>query len=159
MRGEMDQNVCNLVSEAYFIAMMKDAELRLEYADKYAHAGIRSLFLVNGAAIISLLTFIGNTGTVFDKRGLFWAFFWLAVGLSFALLANFGAYFSQNYYMLHSQKTAWNAKYDSYGLTPQQDSSKEIRIGHSWIGVAIFSSVMSFAMFVTGIFVALIAIT
>ena len=159
MVDTIDPHVGSHLHTVEFELAAKDAEMRLDYADRYAHAGIKSLFLVNGAAIISLLTFIGNGATEYDKRGLFWAFAWFALGLAAALLANFGAYFCQNFYMLHSMKRAWNAKYKSSGINHAIDNSKDMRIGNLWIGIAIVSAISSFLLFLLGIFVALVAIT
>ena len=159
MTDEIDPNVLKHLHDVNFESFTKDAVKRLDYADGYAHAGIKSLLLVNGAAIISLLTFIGNRATEDDRRGLFWAFAWFALGLATAISANFGAYFCQNYFTLDSWKRALNAKYQAMGIEHQLDDTRDMRIGNLWIAMAITSAVMSFFLFVLGSFVALVAIT
>ena len=145
--------------EVEFEISAKDAEKRLEFADSYAHAGLKSLFLVNGAAIVALLTFAGNADLEFDKRGIFWSFAWFSIGICFNITSYFGAYFNQNFYMITSTKRSLNAKYAALGIPHTIDESKDMRTGNIWIGVAILSAVLSFVLFVTGAFVALVAIT
>ena len=159
MTGDIDPNLLKHLHDMDFGSSTKDAEKRLDYADRYAHAGIKSLFLVNGAAIISLLTFIGNSATEYDRRGLFWEFAWFALGLATAISANFGAYFCQNFFLLNSWKRALNAKYQAMGIEHKLDDSRDMRVGNFWIAMAISSAVMSFFLFVLGSFVALVAIT
>ena len=70
----VDPIVLQHLHEVEFEISAKDAEKRLEFADSYAHAGLKSLFLVNGAAIVALLTFVGNADLEFDKSGDFLVF-------------------------------------------------------------------------------------
>jgi hypothetical protein len=145
--------------EASFEFLSRDAEKRLEYADNFAHAALKSLFLVNGAAIISLLTLIGNRNLDFDRRGIFWAFVWFSIGISGALLSYFCAYFCQNFYMRATATNAWKAKCDALGIENPIESDKDTKVGHYWIRGAISAAVLSFLLFLTGTFVALVAIT
>lgn len=159
MTTEIDPNVLNHLHTLAFEAATKDAEKRLEFADSYAHAALKSLFLVNGAAIVSLLTMIGNVEAKYNKNGLFWSFFCFATGLAMALMAYFGAYFCQNFYMVASFKRAWSAKYKLLGLKDDTDSDREEQTGNKVIIFAILTAVLSFCFFVIGAFVALFAIT
>tara|TARA_R110001606_G_scaffold264379_1_gene413046 strand:+ start:621 stop:944 length:324 start_codon:yes stop_codon:yes gene_type:complete len=63
---------------------------------EFALVGLRSLFIVNGGALIALLTFIGNIDL--ESRSLLslqWSFLGFGAGLFFALVATFFSYFSQ----------------------------------------------------------------
>ncbi|WAT16754.1 hypothetical protein OZN62_07310 [Aurantiacibacter sp. MUD11] len=67
----------------------EDAHKAGEQAAGYGQSVMQSLFLANGAAIISLLTYLGNTEAEFDASGLRIAFALYSLGLFGALLANF----------------------------------------------------------------------
>ena len=156
---EVDPEVIKKFYEAGFDFYTRDTEKRLDFADAYAHAALKSLFLVNGGSIISLLTFIGNGKLNFDKRGIFWAFSWFAAGICSALISYFCAYLCQNFFMRASSANAWAAKFQSPEINGKIETSKDTKLGNCWIGGAIFAAFLSFALFVTGIFVALVAIT
>ena len=156
---EIDPDVLRKFHEAAFEFSSRDAERRLDFADSYAHGALKSLFLVNGASIVSLLTLIGNSSLEFDKHGIFWAFSWFALGIASALISYFCAYFCQNLYMMVSVTNAWKEKCQALGIENQQDSDKDTRLGHYCIGGAIATAVLSFLLFLTGTFVALVAIT
>lgn len=136
-----------------------DAEKRLDFADAYAHAGLKSLFLLNGASIVSLLTFIGNKGVNVDKSIIYWSFGWFCAGLMSIILAYLGAYFSQNFYMLVSQAEAWNARLEIIQSKDRKDGGKNRCIGNFWLCFSIAFAFFSFLFFVLGAFVALAAIT
>ena len=159
MTDEVEADVFKQLHEMEFEKSAKDAEKRLEFADSYAHAGLKSLVLVNGASIISLLTLIGTGDADFDTRGVFWSFAWFASGLGFALVSHFCAYLCQNFYMLYSANSSFNAKFAAMGIQHKIDVSKNVRIGHIWLGLAILSAILSMVLFVLGAFVALVAIT
>jgi len=57
--------------------------------------GIKSLILVNGAAVISLLTFIGNRAKVVTPECFVWAFGTYLVGIALALVCVLLAYIFQ----------------------------------------------------------------
>jgi hypothetical protein len=156
---ETNLDVLTKFHEAKFEFSNRDAERRLDFADSYAHGALKSLFLVNGASIISLLTLIGNSKLDFDTRGIFWAFSWFSLGIAAALISYFCAYFCQNFYMLVSVTNAWKAKCQALGIENQQDVGKYTKFGHICIGGAIAAAVLSFLLFLTGTFVALVAIT
>lgn len=63
---------------------------------KFAHEGIKSLMLLNGAATISVLTFIGNTRDGDDR--LVYAMFCFALGALFGPVSFLFAYLTQLQY-------------------------------------------------------------
>jgi hypothetical protein len=138
----------------------KDASELLKYATDYAQAGLKGLFLANGAAIIALLTFIGNTKEPeFDPLGIWWAFAWFTFGLVAVLATNILGYVSQASYMnaiLSSSRQADAAAYEtghSFDSGPAEQRAN--RAEYAGIGMAISSLIL----FVSGAFVALDAIT
>lgn len=72
---------------------------RLEAQNELGQAALKSMMLVNGGAIVGLLTFVGNKGTVANACALKMAMGMFGVGLFLGLLAYFGAYFSQAQFM------------------------------------------------------------
>lgn len=151
-----------LGEQPYWDAMaqlhQEDAKKRLEYSSMYAASAIKSLFLLNGGSIISLLTFIGNNEAKFGHRGLFWSFTWFFCGIFFSLLSFFGAYFSQSYFMNASYARASDALGRKLQLTVQTDAERPAFVGNVWIVVAVAAATMSAICFGFGAFVTLVAI-
>jgi hypothetical protein len=79
----------------------REAEYRGESANLYAQAGLRNLMLINGGAIISLLTFLGNTRGLYDAASLRTAMIAYVAGLVAAVVAHLTAYISQNIALWH----------------------------------------------------------
>lgn len=74
---------------------------RTEVGNELGQATLKSLMLVNGGAILSLLTFIGNTGTVAHPDLVKDAMLCFGFGISANLIAYFCAYLSQNAFMFY----------------------------------------------------------
>lgn len=72
---------------------------RLEVQNELGQGALKSMMLVNGGAIIALLTFLGNKQATFDHGAVQCAMWFYGSGLFFCLLAYFGAYFSQANFM------------------------------------------------------------
>lgn len=83
---------------------------RLEAQNQLGQAALKSMMLVNGGAIIALLTFVGNKGTVANACAVKWGMGLFGAGLFFALFAYFGAYFSQADAMLTAAYRVRNAQ-------------------------------------------------
>ncbi len=137
-----------------------EASERLKYATDYAQAGLKGLFLANGAAIVALLTFIGNAKEMrFDSLGIWWAFAWFSSGVAAVLATNILGYVSQASYMQASLRLSWQAESDAHETGQTFKPQKYEGLG-SWAeGVGIFLAVASLMAFVAGAFVALDAIT
>ncbi|MGE3690593.1 MAG: hypothetical protein AB7F98_04355 [Novosphingobium sp.] len=128
---------------------------RLRFQIEYVQSALKNLHLVNGGAIVALLTLIGNAKIPFDKRAIWWAFFWFASGLIFALSAYAGAYFSQSYYMEATAKQAWNAQAKAHGTKKRWDFKFSSLMGNAALYSGVFCAVASLVCFVIGAFVAL----
>ena len=72
---------------------------RSEVANTLGQSALKSMMLVNGGAILSLLTFVGNNGKVLSAFYLKVGMGLFGAGLFCALLAYFGAYFAQGDFM------------------------------------------------------------
>jgi len=146
------------LTEAAFNFFATDAEKRLDYADTFSREGLKYLFLSNGFSIVSLLTLIGNDKFHFNKRGIFWAFAWFSSGIFCVILAYLAAYLSQNYLMNYSVNRMFSYK---VGMGDSEKAAMNAYMvkGLRSIYVAIALAISSFGFFVTGAFVALVAIT
>ncbi|RJY09246.1 hypothetical protein [Aurantiacibacter aquimixticola] len=131
---------------------------RLRFQVEYSQSAMRNLQLVNGGAVLALLTFIGNTGLDFNFFGLWWAFFWFASGLVCSLAAYFGAFFSQHFFMKLTMYEAWNAQYRSRGAEEPYQTSAELDWGNRALYSAVILSTLSLVSFLVGAFVALFAL-
>lgn len=125
--------------------------LRLEAASGLANATLKGLLLANGGAIISLLTYVGNEGSVADARALKSAFIAFAAGLSCCMLAHLVGYASQAKLIGESAKRLRNAQQRMMGL-PVEDAveDKPAFLG----GLNISWSAFLLAYLSLGIFVA-----
>lgn len=131
-----------------------DASERLKYANEYAQAALKGLFLANGAAIVALLTFIGNKEAHFGARGIWWAFFWFSLGLASVIATNVLGYISQASYMRASLNISWQASSDAHKLGHNFDHKKDEGRGEVAENTGIALSVLSLTNFLIGVFVA-----
>ena len=136
-----------------------ESDHRLEYTVQYAQAGLRSLFLANGGAVIALLTLVGNTGREVGANGLFWSFIWFGAGLGCCLAAYFFGANSQD----HLMNAAFN---EAHKAIAEATESGETFDPDSWDGKAQLAlkiagglAISSLIFFLVGAFVALFAIT
>lgn len=145
------------VARMDYEASLTQASERLRFQQETAIAAIKGLTLANGGAIISLLTFIGNSSADYSGADLKTAFSSFAIGLGFALASYLGAYYSQSWFMFSDMSTAWDYQRDMQGESREHTEmgNKERRRG--WIaqlfGLACITS--SLGMFIYGAFMAL----
>ena len=147
------------LSDADYAAHLSDAEKRIELASAYAQTGLKSLFLVNGASIIALLTFLGNGGALDEPQILKYAFMWFTGGIGSALGAFFGGYFAQSFAMHVSIAMARNAQAIGHGSELRFDPAKDLSRMARWDRFATGAAALSLICFLVGAFVALDAIT
>ena len=126
----------------------EDFKLRHEAAVGYAQATLKTLTLVNGGAIISLLTFIGNKNVRPENEAIFWSFVWFSIGLTLSTLAHGLAYLVQESYLNSA----------SNRIVGRDQRGSDGRGGGLILGAAL-CCLISLALFVAGAFVALDAIT
>ena len=143
------------INRADYTAFLGESADRLKFQVEFSQSALRNLHLVNGGGILALLTLVGNSNVQYDARVIWWAFFWFSSGLIASLIAYFGAYFSQSFFMNIAVQQAWNAQAISHGLNPPHDWSRDWLIGNRalWGGIAAATS--SLLAFVVGSFVAL----
>lgn len=132
---------------------------RLRYSTEYAQAGLKGLFLSNGAAIIALLTFIGNTNSMFEPRALWWAFVWFSLGLTSVLGSYISAYLSQAILMNASYGESKAADAAAFETGHEFEFESFERNGELSASITLCLATISLGFFVAGAFVALDAIT
>ena len=138
-----------------------DAIDRLRYASEYAQAGLKGLFLANGASIVSLLTFVGNSKNCpINTLEIRHAFYFFSGGLVFVLLTYIIGYVSQASYMqaaLHYSRQASSAAHNR--PKPPDRNGIHNHVGSLAENLGIGLTFGSLIAFVVGAFVALKAIT
>lgn len=79
--------------------LLEDSTLRIRYQHEFSLAGFQSLILINGGAIIGLLTYAGNRTDTIAAHHLSGAFISYVIGLAGTILAYLFAYYSQGLFM------------------------------------------------------------
>jgi hypothetical protein len=126
----------------------EDATDRLRFQQEFSVSGFKTLILINGGAVIGLLTYAGNLADKAVATHLQWAFGGYTLGLVLAVLAYLPAYYGQGQVMLHSASVAFQAM----GVEEPDEETQKKRVQRSelWIGIATVLCLLSVAAFVTG---------
>jgi hypothetical protein len=127
--------------------LLEDSAKRHQYQHEFSLAGFKTLILLNGGAIISLLTYIGNSD---DKRmtdPLSSAFIWYVCGLVTVMLAYLAAYASQGAFLSATATEAFKRL-----KLPEGDESpqKHVTMGTLAIVAGVILCVVSLIAFVAG---------
>lgn len=132
--------------------LLQDARQRLQLQGEYTVAAFKTLTLINGGALVALLTYLGNVGAHHGSLRL--AFGGYALGLFLAAVAHVFAYLSQGNYMQVSTKRA------IIRLGEDTDSTAgNLRWGNIQVVLAVFLTLGSIGAFIVGSWFALVAIT
>jgi hypothetical protein len=124
---------------------------------EFALLGLRGLTIINGGALVGLLTFLGQ----YDIRvggGLIWAFGAFVIGLFFAFVATLASYLSQTYFNWNEMGEAQRIGMQALGRDSEElfkDSKKSYENGTTARLWAIAAAVSSLLCFVVGSFMAL----
>jgi hypothetical protein len=79
--------------------LLEDSSVRVRYQHEFSLAGFQALILINGGAIIGLLTYAGNLKDTVAAHELSGAFISYVIGLVSTVLAYLFAYYSQGLFM------------------------------------------------------------
>lgn len=123
---------------------VKLSEIRLSLIKEYASGGLKALLLLNGAAGIAILAFLGNIlGTEFERwiRGIAWGLVFFSIGAFFSTISWLFAYISQTYY------------------NEADGNDKMIKNGTFWRNTTIVTVVVSGIAFLVGGFLIFYVIT
>ncbi len=146
------------ISDKDYSAFLEEAADRLRFQVEFAQASMRNLLLVNGGAVLALLTALGNSSMSHNDRGMWWAFFWFSVGMLAALAAYFAAFFSQYFYYNGTLFQAWNAQQAAHDLENSHDPMPQFKRGDLSLVSGVIAATGSLIAFVIGSFVALDAL-
>jgi hypothetical protein len=130
---------------------------------EFALLGLRGLTIINGGALIGLVTFLGHYEEYPVAAGwLMWAYVFFVIGLCASFAAILCSYLSQTYFswfeLANSERDAQEiAGIDS--TEKRKKASEDHKLGMIARGWAIFSAVASIVMFAAGAFTALIALS
>lgn len=89
---------------------LADGTARSQYQHEYTIAGLKTLILINGGAIIGLLTYAGNAAEAVEASQFSSAFFGYIGGLVAAMLSYLAAYSSQGELMNGSMLEAYRLR-------------------------------------------------
>lgn len=123
---------------------VKLSEIGLSLIKEYASGGLKALLLLNGAAGIAILAFLGNIlGTEFERwiKGVAWGLVFFSIGAFFSTIAWLFAYISQTYY------------------NEANGNDKMIKSGIIWRNTTIVAVVISGIAFLIGGFLIFYVIT
>jgi hypothetical protein len=132
---------------------LEDATDRLRFQQEFSIEGFKTLILINGGAVIALLTYVGNA----KDRGLLgsfeWAFGGYVLGVVAAVLAYLAGYAGQALIMRHSSFAAL-AVMGVHDLDEEAQTGRETR-ANRYIAGGIGLCVLSLIGFVGGSIAAL----
>src|SRR5437868_6324457 len=109
------KNLREEVARLDYQANIQEAADRLRFQQEIGLAACKSTILVNGGAIIALLTFIGNHPAGHDIAGLKQAFGGFSVGIVSTLVSLWLAYLGQDWLSNMRVSVAWNSQQDMKG--------------------------------------------
>lgn len=141
--------------ERFYRDFRKDEALaRLSHSNSFFHSLIRSLILVNGAAIIALFTFIGSENPTFESRCIWSAFVCFALGVFSAILATWGHGAGESKWWSLSYVEMLEIDYIDPG-TPDWDKRKIRKSGRNLQVLTLIAYGLSVLAFIIGSYFAL----
>ena len=144
--------------ERDYAAEIAEGPERLRFALDMAKAGLHSMALGNGGALIALFTLIG-TGKVTLDMGVLWiAFACFALGTAATQAGYLLGFLSQNQFYMLSTQRAWNFSAQMDGKEPPHDEAAHFKAGYRWLYCGIASALLSLASFIAGCVLALISV-
>ena len=134
--------------------LLEDSPVRVRYPHDFSLAGFQSLILINGGAIIGLLTYAGNQNDSVAAHQLSGAFICYVIGLAVTILAYLFAYYSQGLFM----NAEMNEGIELLGIEIEQ-SPNLVRNGERCIIVAVVMTIVGLGAFVAGSWLAMSALS
>lgn len=138
----------------YFLS---DADQRLQYQHEYTLAGFKTLLLLNGGAIIGLLTYAGNSSGTVAAGQFLMAFLAYVAGLVLTALAYLTSYSGQAHIMQDSVTEGMRWR----GLEPSPEATKvdHEKLGARAIELGKVLAILALLGFIIGSGFAVAAIT
>jgi uncharacterized membrane protein len=146
-----EPNLAHIAALDYDLAKADLLE-RLRFQASFAEIAWKSLTLINGGAIVSLLTFIGHENSNLNANSLWNAFAAFCLGLAFCVASILAGFLAQAYFMKSTISNAWNLKAEMHGHEPRYtaEAFRQLRTGNIFEVIAIAVNVLSFLAFVVG---------
>ena len=123
---------------------------RLQFQQDLALAALKGLTLVNGGAVVGLLTFIGNRNVHVIQALLGNGMIAFVTGLVLNLSAYILGYISQAIFMNVTTHQAWNDQRVMMGLEMDDEPARYLKIGNRVLYPAILTAIGSLVAFGTG---------
>lgn len=128
--------------------LLEDSAKRHGYQHEFSLAGFKTLVLINGGAIISLLTYVGHNANNHVADGMSRAFILYVAGLVLAVLAYLVAYASQGSFLNATGQKAYKLLgVDSADKTTAEQYTTRGRLA---IAAGVILCILSLAAFVWG---------
>jgi hypothetical protein len=127
---------------------VEDATDRLRFQQEFTVAGFRTLILMNGGAVIALLTYAGNAPDKIVAANFIGAFAGYISGLVSATFAYLTAYAGQAHIMQHSSAEA--LALIAGNPVDEDDQDRHVRHGNRYIAAGIALCILSVGSFVIG---------
>jgi hypothetical protein len=131
-----------------------DSTDRVRFQQEYTIEGFKTLTLINGGAIIALLTYAGSKNAAGVTHDFGPAFIGYAVGLALSVLAYLFAYYSQGDIANSDMQEA----YRLLGLQNKAGATEQAKLekrGALWGNLAAFLAILSLTSFVIGSWLAM----
>lgn len=141
------------------LAKLEHEQLKQEFSDRLriqeglGTAGLKSLIIVNGGALIALFTFIGNVGAagaIVDVNHVWRGFAFFVAALAAAIAAQVTAYFMQSKYGIATTYELWNAQSRIVGKPATYDHRAPHAAGNAFMILTAVLVVASFMLFCAG---------
>lgn len=136
-------------------ARIKSSAERMRFQHETGLAVSKSVLLVNGGAIVSLLTFIGNKDRQFDLSDLRNSFLYFSIGIACSLFAMWLAYTGQDWLSTDDENDAYNFQQDMKREDRIFGNPWHVKLGSSFMMISVTCILLSVAAFVVGSFSAL----
>lgn len=130
----------------------------------FALLGLRGLTIINGGALIGLVTFLGHVESARHAQAvpLWWAYALFVFGLFLSFIAILGSYLAQTYFnwneMSEAERAGLQALGRDYGEDDGKNSRQQWEDGNKARTVAIVCAIGSILAFCIGAFCALAAL-
>jgi hypothetical protein len=145
----------NDISRLDYEASIQAAADHTKFQHEIGLNACKSTILVNGGAIIGLLTFVGNKNVTADVQGLKIAFAGFSIGIACTLLGLWLSYTAQNWLSDYRTSVAWNYQQDMKGEPRIHDIERERRAAYRLMIGSSTLVITGIIAFIVGAFFAL----
>jgi hypothetical protein len=146
------------IAKLDYEASITEAADRLRFQQEIGLTACKSVILVNGGAIIGLLSFIGNQAHLAHPNQLKGAVIGFCIGIAFGLFSLYFGYIGQEWLSNFRVSAAWNYQQDMMQQPRIHDADRERKSGWHLMLVASALVMAGIGMFIYGAITAASAI-